>query len=438
MRYAWHSNGSMLSFTVGILMWLASLITPPIEAMAIVHYFASYFPGFLTVKNGVPHFSFIGLLVAVGVLLLLVGLNYFSAKAYSKMSVVIVSIKVITPVLVVWYLMSTQFHSVAAVAAHGFMPSGLSGITKALVFGGILFSFLGINGMLQLAGEVKNPQKNLPLALLSVIGLGVVIYVFIQWAFIGSVPINLLHQGWKGLLFPHHLAPFIAVVTGIGVAWLVKLIYLDSALSPLGTAYIYTASTARINYGLGQEGLLPKFFIKLNSHNVPFNAVCVNFIIAALMVFCFPGWKSLVSFCMTCCGMAFLSAPVALIRLRKNKPSSTRPFRLPCAMLFAFLAYLIISFWICWSGPKNAWYGVGLVLLINLVLLVFKNKKHERQELLSQWRAHMWYFVHIVGIAVLAGLSLSLVWSAIILCLLASITFKWAISCRTGVMWGIF
>src|SRR5207244_1231534 len=102
--------------------------------------------------------------------------------------------KVAIPVLAIIVLLF-KFHG-GNFTAGGFMPGGVRGLFAALPLAGIIFAYSGFEQADQLAGEIKNPGRNLPLAIIISVLIGSVIYTLLEVVFIGAMPPALLTHGW--------------------------------------------------------------------------------------------------------------------------------------------------------------------------------------------------------------------------------------------------
>ncbi len=73
-----------------------------------------------------------------------------------------------------------------------------------------MFAYLGFEQADQLAGEIKDPQRNLPRAIIYAVLIGTVIYCLLQVVFIGAVPSDLLKHGFAGIpaTSPIAIGPF--------------------------------------------------------------------------------------------------------------------------------------------------------------------------------------------------------------------------------------
>ena len=82
----------------------------------------------------------------------------------------------------------------------------------------------------------------------------------IQIAFIGAVPHSAIAHGWASLRFSGDMSPFVGLLSALGVAWFVKALYLDSAISPFGTAMVQAMATGRITYAMSKNGYFLPFW----------------------------------------------------------------------------------------------------------------------------------------------------------------------------------
>ena len=132
-------------------------------------------------------------------------INFLAIGLFSKVNAGITWWKVAIPVLAIIVLLF-KFHPSNFSAGGGFMPYGIKAMFAAIPAAGIVFAYLGFEQADQLAGEIKDPQKNLPRAILIAIGIGIVIYVLLQVVFIGAIPPSLIsgRMGWAGIPRPTH------------------------------------------------------------------------------------------------------------------------------------------------------------------------------------------------------------------------------------------
>lgn len=405
VQVAQYSHGPLISFIIGWMVWISSVAVAPVETMAIIQYSASYIPGLTSRIDNVTVLTYLGMLVAALILLLMCLLNYFSARFFSRSNNVITSIKLIVPVVTFLLLLSIDFH-LSNFTNHqtgGFFPYGLHGILTALPLGGIVYSLIGANTILQLAAETDNPQRNIPLALIGATIFCAILYALIQLSFIGALMPESLVNGWKALHFPGDSGPFVGIFTALGLAWFVIILYADALISPFGTAFIYTSATARVNYGLSKIGFFPKSLQQLTRRGVPVRALAVNYLVGLVLFLPFPGWQSLVGFVIVCFIVSYIIGPIALVALRKAQPDYPRPFKLPAATWMSLLAFYICNLMIFWTG----WDTVSkmmIVMAIGLIFFAIHCFKMKNDLWKNQWQSSWWILPYFTMIGIISYL----------------------------------
>lgn len=403
VHFAEQSHGPLLSFTIGWLVWLSSVVVAPVETLALIQYAANYIPDLIKKVGTTPILTGKGILVAALLMFVMTWINLQSAKLFSRSSSILVAIKLIVPVVTLAVLLSFDFHASNLTAFDGFSPFGWQGIITALPLGGVIFSFIGYSPAIQLAGEAKNPMRAIPIAIIGSLTICIIIYSLLQLAFIGAMKPEYLIHGWQHLSFQGDSGPFAGILAGLGLGWLVFIIYADAIISPFGTAFIYTASTARVGYAMGQTGFFPQSLNKLNKAGVPKRAMLLNYAIGLFLFLPFPGWQSMVSFIVSCFVISYSIGPIALITLRKTLPNQNRPFRLPCANVIAFIGFYICNLLIFWTG----WFTVSrLLIALAIGFAVFFYRRLQKHPALQEvrWRCAIWLIPYFIGIGVISYL----------------------------------
>ena len=286
----------MAGFTFSWIAWLAWLSVSPIETLAILQYAANYLP-FLMHKVHDSHvLTLPGFMIATLLMIIICSINCASLKFMSKTNNIILIVKLGTPILTAIILLTTQFHSQNFYAHGGFWDGGAHNILAALPIAGVIYSFIGFNPAIQLAEEVKKPDSAIPFAIFGSLAICIVLYVIVQIAFIGAINPSSLAHGWHHLSFSGDKGPFAGILMGLGFFWFIKLIYIDAALSPFGTALVQASATGRLTYAMSQNCYLPKFLQNLNSQNSPQYAIIINTLIGLLFFLPFPSWQKMVGF----------------------------------------------------------------------------------------------------------------------------------------------
>lgn len=217
--------------------------------------------------------------------------------------------------------------------------TGWQAILTAVASGGIAFAFTGFKHGVELAGETKRLAFAIPLAIVGSVVACLLLYLGLQIAFIGALHPSELAQGWQHVSFIGDVGPFAGLAAGVGLIWLVNLLYVDAVVSPSGAGLIYVTSTARILYAMSQIGFVPRWLSILNKQHFPIAAIMVNFVIGMFLFLPFPGWQAMVSFLVSGMVISYAMGPISLLCLRLELPDAPRHFRLPAAYIICPLAF---------------------------------------------------------------------------------------------------
>ena len=261
---------------------------------------------------------------------------------------------------------------------------------------GIVFSFLGFQQAISLAGETRNPSRYIPLALIGSVLVGMLIYVGLQVSFITALNPRDISEGWQHLHFTGMFGPLAAIAIGVGALWWAVVLYADAFVSPLGTAFIYVTASPRIIMAAGEMGSAPEYVVRLNRNGVPWVGLVVTYAVGVVFFFPFPSWQKLVSADSLIMVLAYAMAPVTLLHLRAVLPQARRPFRLRAAGLLAPLTFITSNWIIYWTGYEVVEWMLGAVLAYAIVYLAWYFIRRPASEL--GWRESWWVAPYLAGI----------------------------------------
>jgi amino acid transporter len=414
IRFPHYAFGSFASYTLGWITWIAAASTTSIEVLAALQYSTNYLPWLQRLEDGVPVLTLPGLGVAIAMLALFSVINVFGIRWFARLNSAIVWWKLFVIVLTVCVFFVTVFHGVnfTSKSAGGFLPYGWGGVFSSIATAGIVFSYLGFRQGVELAGETRNPQRNVPIAIIGSTLITGIIYVLLQVAFIGALPGAALAHGWAhvGTGFNGGAAdiaaafgPLAALAGVMGLSWLAVLLYVDAVISPADTGLIYTTATARLSYAMGRNGNAPRSLALVSSRGVPWVSVILTFIAGIVFFLPFPGWQKLVGFVTSATVLSFGSGPLALLAMRKHLPHHARPFRLPVPGVIAYLAFLSSNLIVYWSGWDTVW-KLMIAVLVGYIVLVVHEKRYPADTPPMQFRSGLWVAVWLAGLTLLSWL----------------------------------
>lgn len=399
------SHGVLTGFMVGWIAWLSALTMAPIEVQAILQYASTYFPSLMSLSHNVPVLTAWGMLWATILMLGLCIINIISYNGFVRSNFLIFSFKVAVIILTVFVLIRTNFNPInfTGTLEATTTVSGMKAILTAVATGGIAFAFTGFKHGVELAGETKRQAVAIPLAIVgSVVGC-LILYIGLQIAFIGALSPNMLVNGWSNLSFAGDVGPFAGLAAGLGLAWLVKLLYIDAAVSPGGAGLIYVTSTARILYAMSLIGFLPKWIQYLNKHNFPIAAIFVNFVLGMFLFLPLPGWQAMVSFLVSGMVISYAMGPVSLLCLRIERPNDKRGFKLPMANVLCPIAFYFCNLLSYWCGWETIW-KLAIAMLIGAMM--FGVAIMRKQINISNYgvKTGFWMVPYLLGLVVISYL----------------------------------
>jgi amino acid transporter len=266
-----------------------------------------------------------------------------------------------------------------------------------------MFAFYGFRMVTDMSGEARNPQRDVPMAVIGTVLFCIVLYILLQVAFIGAVSPSHLENGWKGITETAPGGPFAAFAALLGLTWLATLLYADAIVSPGGTGLSVIASTARLNYAMGRSGQIPALFARLNRYQVPAWSLAFNFVVGLLVVLPLPGWNQIVQFISTAGVLSFGFGPIALLVFRLEDPARPRPFRIPVATPFATVGFILVGFVVYWAGWETNW-KILLVALAGLAIMVATRLAKPGSGGPLYLRASAWMWPYFIGTGLISYL----------------------------------
>ncbi|MGN6236006.1 APC family permease [Dyella sp.] len=441
VRYGHYSHGSLVGFIAAWANWIAIVSVIPVEAEASVQYMAGWkwqwaqdlyhaAPG----KHG--ELSHLGLGIAAVLVVVYFLLNFWSVKLFTRSNSLITIIKLIIPAATGIALIASGFHSenLSVGAAGGSHANDFAAILTAVATAGIVFSFNGFQSPVNLAGEARNPGRSIPFAIIGAIALATVVYVLLQVAYLGAVPPDLLARaGWKGIDFS---SPFAELAVLVNLNWLAILLYADAFVSPSGTGITYTATTARMIYGMERNGTLPKVFGRLHpTWGVPRPAMWLNLVVSFLFLFFFRGWDSLAAVISVSTIISYLTGPVSVMTLRRTAPELHRPFKLSGLPVIAGIAFIMSAELLYWAK----WPLTGEIILLMVVALpvyFYYQAKHGWQDFGRHLKGAWWLIAYLITLAAVSkigsakfgGLNyIPYGWDLVVVAVIGLVYFLWGV-----------
>jgi amino acid transporter len=402
-RFPFITFGALGGFTGGWMAWVQAVTIAPIEVEATLGYLNAHFTHLNLIKaNGTLDAK--GILIGAGFMLVFSVINILGVRWLAETNTIAVYWKILIPTITIFALLFTTFHSSNFTAGGGFAPFGFHGIFAALPLG-IVFALEGFEQAIQVGGEAKNPQRNIPRAVIGSMIIGTLIYLLLEVAFVGALnPADLAH-GWASPI--HGVAaygPYATLATQAGLGWLTTLLIIDAVVSPAGTGLVYIGTSSRLSYGLGRNGYFPAIIARVSSRGVPLVSIIIAFVVGMLVFLPFPSWAGLVGLVTSATVIMYSFAPLSLAGLRRQDPNRVRAYRLPAAGVLCPLAFIFANCIVYFTGFSTLFWLYVLIVIGFLIFAIYQVSIPAERRTIIDWRAAIWIIPWLAGLLIISWL----------------------------------
>jgi amino acid transporter len=395
-RFTWIHTGTLGGFFCGTYSYLQAVAIAPVEVEAMLGYLnAKWFHGLLNDKLLLTPK---GLVFAVVLMFIFTAVNLAGVRWMAEGNTIAMIWKILVPVATIILIMSQAFHASNFTAGGGFMPYGIKGVFVALPLG-IIFALEGFEQAAQLAGEARNPKRDVPIAVVGSMLMGAALYIALQVCFIGALnPANVAH-GWHNPFGgAGAFGPYYTLAVSVGLGWLGTILIIDAIISPGGTGLVYLASTSRLSYSLARVRFIPPVFQSIDRRGVPWFSIIFGGVFGCLLFLPFGGWAKLVGAITAASSFMYSYAPVAAVSLRKSDPDRARPYKVPGLNIIAPFSFVVSGLIIYWSGTSNL-VKLDLAVIFFLILYVIARRVDPHQAPID-FKAGAWSLPWIIGLTI--------------------------------------
>ncbi len=237
-----------------------------------------------------------------------------------------------------------------------FAPFGISGIGAGAAY--IFFAYIGFDAVSTTAQEAKNPQRDLPIAIIASLAVCTLLYIGVAAVLTGMVP-------WKEVNIE---APIARAFLDRNLGWASNIITIGALAGLTSVMLVMLLGQTRVLYAMAKDGLLPnKFFAAIHpKFHTPYKNTILVGLLAAVVGSITPiddigkmvNIGTLLAFVIVC---------IAIMILRKTNPNQPRPFRTPWMPVVPILGILFNGYmmyklgWVNWAR-LIVWLAIGLVI----------------------------------------------------------------------------
>ncbi|HTA73525.1 MAG TPA: amino acid permease [Gemmatimonadaceae bacterium] len=305
------------------------------------------------------------LLVMLMTVVLVIGI-----KESARFNNFVVFIKMAIVLLVIgvgfFFVNAANWHPFIAPSSGTFGKFGLSGVVRGAAV--VFFAYIGFDAVSTAAQEAKNPQRDLPIAMLGSLVICTVLYVLMSLVLTGLAPYNQLDV-------PHPVAYALSHIPQLG--WLEIFVDIGAIAGLASVVLVMLLGQSRVFFSMSRDGLLPPALSRVHpKFRTPYVTTILSGTVAAVIAAIFPIdiLGELVSIGTLC---AFTIVCAGVIVLRIKRPDLHRPFKTPfvpyvpllgigsCLGLMAFL-------------PRATWIRLIVWMLVGFVVYFAYGRYHSK------------------------------------------------------------
>jgi APA family basic amino acid/polyamine antiporter len=347
--YLREAYGRPIAFLYG---WMALLVMDPGLTAALAVGLASYAGYSLNLsQTGIK-------VVAIGTIVLLAGVNIYGVRLGAWLMRWLTILKLgLLLFLLLWgfgFQLGNWSNFTPFVARRGSSIPLVGALAGAMV--AAFFSFGGWWDVTKLAGEVREPARTLPRALIYGVVIVTIVYILTSAVFLYLVPLNGVSSGET------FAAQAGEVLFGRAGGQVFSLIVIVAVLGSLSALIM---SAPRVYFAMARDGLfLPSAAVLHSRFGTPARAIGVQTLLASILVL-LSSFNQIISYFIFVV-VVFIALTVAALFILRRKQTSTAPYLTPgypvtpvvFLVLVALLLFLLGS-----NNPTQSFLGVGVVAL---------------------------------------------------------------------------
>ncbi len=225
----------------------------------------------------------------------------------------------------------------------------------------VFFAFLGFDIVATTAEEARNPQRDMPRAIIGSLAIVTVLYVAVALVITGMQPYTALTTSASG-----DTATLATAFTNVGLPWIAGIIALGALAGLTTVAMILMLGQIRVLFAMSRDGLLPRALARTGARGTPVRATAgVGAVVGVVAAF-FPivRLEQMVNIGAL---FAFVLVSAGVVVLRRTRPDLPRGFRTPLVPLVPLLA-ILSCLWLMLNLSVGTWIRFLVWLAIGLVI----------------------------------------------------------------------
>ena len=354
--YTTKAFGAFPGFVVG---WMKSF-DYIVGASAVSVGFAAYFAYFV----GIPATTATIVIVATFWPLVLMLLNLKGIQEASWTNNLLVALKILALLIFIVVGASALIASGDYSNYFPFFPHGFSGVMSGAAI--IFFAFIGFNTIATMAEEVKDPERNVPRAILFAFAVCTMIYIAVAIVAVGIV-------NWEALGSTSAPLEF-ALKTVTDNIFILEFLAVSALFATTSVIMASIMGGSRALFAMARQGVLPKVLSTISRQNVPvYTILLCGFVISGIVLATRGNLNWLASIFNFGTLLTFFFINLSLLQLRKTMPDVKRGFKVPLypyTPVFALISCIVLAFYLNANAVMTA-----CVFLVVGIIVYYLNKK---------------------------------------------------------------
>lgn len=231
---------------------------------------------------------------------------------------------------------------------------------------GALWGYDGWNNLTFVAGEVKDPNRNIPLAIIGSTVLIILLYVFVHVGYFYVLdPTTIASVSKSSSVAKTVVAMFFGGGATFAAGLAVSLFTVGLMLSSLGTLHTSMLSGSRVPYAMAKDGLMFPRFGTLSITGVPVVALIVQGMLAAILALS-GSFDTLTDYVVFGSWIFYALVTVSIFVFRRKYPDAIRPYR-AWGYPVVPVVFLLVAGWLLVTtlinSPTQSFAGLALIIL---------------------------------------------------------------------------
>jgi len=326
-------------------------------------------------------------LLAFLLVLLLTAILVFGMKLSSRVTAVVVGIKVTVVLLVIiagaFFINGANYTPFVPPSEPTEAGGGLGAPLSQLMFGFapanfgtmgifaaaavVFFAFIGFDIVATAAEETRNPQRDVPRGILGSLAICTLLYVAVSIVVTGMQKYSKLSTD----------APLADAFKDLGQPFFAGVISFGAAVGLTSVSMILLLGQSRVFFAMSRDGLLPRAFSRSHPRfGTPYRSTIALGAVVAVVAG-FTSIDELAELVNIGTLFAFVVVAVGVILLRRSRPDLPRSFRTPLVPLVPLLS-VAASVWLMLNLPAETWVRFAIWMVLGFVIYFLYGRSHSR------------------------------------------------------------